>query len=326
MTAPIGSRIHSKVPRLRTSIAGVVVMSAIAAATAGCAHDSESRRKQAERPEASSPAKDAADQGAIHPPVGDWKPIALKAPVELRLKGDPARVERVRYCARSDARTFVGPEMRNQKADATEFTIETRTTRIDAAADRISQSFKTAQKNGGMDLRDFAMPEFGETLDVVLSSQGRVLRAGNFPEGSLYYVPTVSLPSNAVSAGDTWTMQATWTPVGEDSALQLDMLSILKGFYACGMDHRCADVEITGGVQASIGGRPAPGYRNEWRGRMLFDVDGGLAIWSRLESEEAFEGERGRRAVTSSLEGALTEPAALKAAGWAPTPCGPTAK
>jgi hypothetical protein len=279
-----------------------------AVAGSGCAHGGSPADSAEAR------GRSASFLAPIAAPVGGWKALDLREPLNLRLKGELARVERARYCAKSAAKTFAGADLRGERDEATEFTVETRTVKIDAAADRISQALKTTQKEGAMDLREFAMPEKDEKLDLILSGQGKVLRAGSFPPGSLYYVPTVSLPEAPVNVGDTWTMQAAWSPTGEDSVLRLDMLSILKGIWSCGAD-RCAEIEVSGGVTAAVAGRPIPGYRNDWRGRLLLNVDAGVPVWSRLESDEAFEGDRGKRMVFSSLEGTLIEPSALRPAG-----------
>lgn len=301
-------------PLKQSLFAGLALLSA------ACAHAPRNETGESRASPAASASGSPAKLNPIVAPTTGWAPLEIKEPVALRLKGDPARVESVQYCAFSNAKTFAGSELRSDKDEATSFTVETRTTRADAGRDRISQLLRTTRKEGPMDLRDFAMPESGERLELVLSSQAKVLRAGNFPKGSLYYVPTTSLPEAPVGKGDTWTMQATWSPIGEDARLQLDMLSILKGFWSCGTN-RCAEIEISGGVQAGSGGVAIPGYRNEWRGRLLFDVDAGTVVWSRLESDESFEGDRGKRVVKSSLEGTMIAPEALKPPGAALAAC-----
>lgn len=282
-----------------STTAVIIAIMSLSAALTGCAHP---------KPKLESPPPSS--RAPILAPTQGMARLDSFPPTTLRLKADLDRTEVVRYCARSRTRVYSEAALRSERDEATEFTVETRSTKSDLKADRLSQTVRTIKKDGAMDLREFAMPEIGEKIDFVFSSQGRVLRAGSFPESSIYFVPTVSLPLAPVARGDTWTMESSWAPIGEKAIFYVEMVSIFKEAWACGT-RRCAEIEIAADIRAVAGGAPLAGYANRWRGRMLFDIDSGTVVWSRLESEDVYEREGGRHVVDSSLDGALVAPAPL---------------
>lgn len=237
--------------------------------------------------------------------VAALAPVKMTAPVDLRLKAQPKAIEAVDYYHISASRAFEGAELRHDKTDVMSFTAEAET--IDVKPDRFTQVIQVKKKDGKLGLHDFAMPEPGEKLEVVSTNMGKVLRAGDWPTNSIFYVSPVSLPDGPVEPGDTWAMQSSWLSLEDMVPYQLDMVSILKGFVRCG-DDTCADIELNGGVsmQGELGSQVV--FRSEWRGRMLFALTEGTVIWSRINSEELFAHERVYRKVGSCLEAGLRAP------------------
>lgn len=246
--------------------------------------------------------------------------LKIDGPVELRLKADPSRIEKVNYFHRARSRSFEDNQVRTQKDETLEFTSQAATVKVEADKDRFTQVLTTENKQGSGSLNDFAMPEIGEKLQVTANGQGKILKSGEYPENSIFYVSPISLPSGPVNIGDTWTMQANWLSLGEMVPYRLDMLSILKGFLKCGA-HRCAELEISGevGLQGAIA--QAMAFKSIWRGRIYFDIDAGTVVWSRVDSEESFSSGNVRRDVDSCLEAVLVEPADLKLAGIGKPTC-----
>ena len=109
-------------------------------------------------------------------------------------------------------------------------------------------------------------------------------------------------------------MRASWLSLGEMVPYQLEMVSILKRFSQCGT-RRCAEIELSGevGLQGPIAQMMA--FRSLWKGFLVFDIDSGTVLWSRVDSEEQFASGNVRRAVASCLEAALQEPGDIKLAG-----------
>ena len=236
---------------------------------------------------------------------GELASVKMAGPIELRLKAEPKTSETVEYYHVSASRAFEGKELRAEKTDTLTFTAQAETTKSENG--RFTQAVTVLKKDGTIGLHDFAMPELGERLELVTDSRGKILKAGDWPSNSIFYVSPVSLPENAVEAGDTWTMQSTWLSLQDMVPYELDMVSILKGFVKCG-DDTCADIEVNGNVAMQGALQKSLVFRSEWRGRLLFAVNAGTVAWSRVNSEELFAYDKVYRTVGSCLEAALREP------------------
>ncbi len=240
--------------------------------------------------------------------------VKVKGPIELRLKAQAKTSETVDYYHVSASRAFEGQELRHEKTETLTFTAQAETTKAEtiksdtsAAGERFTQAITVLKKDGTIGLHDFAMPEIGERLELITDSRGKILKAGDWPTNSIFYVPPVSLPEDPVEVGDTWTMQSTWLSLQDMVPYELDMVSILKGFVKCG-DDTCADIEVNGNVAMQGSLKQALVFRSEWRGRLLFAINAGTVSWSRVNSEELFAYDKVYRTVGSCLEAALREP------------------
>jgi hypothetical protein len=236
---------------------------------------------------------------------GDLVAINVDKPVLLRLKAQPQTSETVDYFHISSSRAFEGRELRNEKTETLGFTANAETVKVDA--DKFTQTITVSKKDGTIGLHDFAMPEPGEKLEVVADNKGKILKAGDWPTNSIFYVSPISLPENPVEVGETWVMQASWLSLQDMVPYELEMVSILRGFVKCGADI-CADIEINGNVGMQGQLKQALVFRSEWRGRMLFAIDAGTVVWSRTNSEETFAYDRVHRTIGSCLEAALRQP------------------
>jgi hypothetical protein len=254
------------------------------------------------------------------PPTDGLTALKMDGPVELRLKVDPKRVEKVQYHHQARSVSYENEQIRHEREEKLEFLSQAETLRVQPELDRFTQVITVLSKDGTGDLNDFAMPEVGERLEVTANSRGKIFKSGDYPENSIFFVPPVSLPEEAVKTGDTWTMQASWLSLGEMIPYQLDMVSILKGFVKCG-ENRCADIEISGEVRLQGAIAQAMNFQSLWRGRVYFNIDAGTVVWSRVNSDESFSAGNVRRSVNSCLEAALTEPEDVKIPGIANPAC-----
>lgn len=236
---------------------------------------------------------------------GAMTEVKMSGPVTLRLKATPKGAETVEYYHVSASRAFEGKELRHEKTDVLTFTAQSETTKADS--DRFTQAITVTKKEGTLGLHDFAMPELGERLEIVSDPRGKILKAGDWPTNSIFYVSPVSLPDQPVEVGDTWTMQSSWLSLQDMVPYELDMVSILKGFVKCGTD-TCADIEVNGNVAMQGTLQQQLVFRSEWRGRLLFAVNAGTVTWSRVNSDELFAYDKVYRTVGSCLEAALREP------------------
>lgn len=247
-------------------------------------------------------------------------PSPFAGPFVLKLKPNAEHVEKIAYYHRSRSTSFEDIEVRNQKEESLEFVSSAGIAKVDAANDRFTQVISIEKKEGTANLHDFAMPEVGEKLELVADSRGRILRAGDYPQNSIFYVPPVSLPDGPVQIGDTWALQAQWLSLEEMVPYQLDMVSILRNVQPCGQ-HKCADVEISGEVTLLGPLVQMMAFKSLWKGSLTFDIDSGTVLWSRVDSEEQFMSGNVRRSVTSCLEAKLIEPAAMKISMHSGAPC-----
>ena len=255
----------------------------------------------------------------IRPNLESAEKIELKEPVLLRLKAELGRLEKVAYTHRSLAKAYEETELRHEKEEGLDFISQAETLKVgepdSKAISVFTQSLKVVKKDGVGDLHDFAMPEVDEKLEVTADSTGKILKSGDYPPNSVFYVSPISLPEKPVSVGDTWTMDASWLSLEEMVPYQLQMVSILKGFWKCG-DDTCAEIEISGDVGFQGPLKTAMDFKSTWRGRIYFALKAGTVVWSRTDSAERLLADRVRRDVQSCLEATLIEPAAVALKGF----------
>ncbi len=264
--------------------------------------------------------------------------LKVKGAVELKIGAEPGRTELVKYLSRTLTQSLEGKDVRHQEERKAAFTVETKTGAWDEKGDLITQSVRTVEKLGELDLRSMAMPELGESIGIILSRDGGVVNVDGYPKGTLFYVAPISLPKGVVEVGDTWDYSAQWLSLEESAPFQLDMISILKGFVTCGQSDECADIEISGEVRLSAPIDPVVvSFKNVLAGRILFARKAGVVVWSRIDSLETLQASSGAapsvveqlntqsgpvvRRVHSCLEGILVEPPTLKVAGVLSSTC-----
>ncbi len=245
------------------------------------------------------------------------KAIDIKEPVELVLKAEPPRKELVQYRSVTHSETRESGQVTHQQESKTDFTIENLFTTIPLKK-AIRQAMTTVRKDGQLPLSTLALPEKDEVIEMHLAPNGDVLRAGTYPPQSLYFVPQVSLPSTAVTIGDTWSLSSAWYDMGEGTPFILEMVSILKGFVACG-DDQCADIEMSGDVRVAGPAIPTVRFTSHWMGRALFARNTGTLVYMRIDALDDLKTENASRLIESCLETVLTDPANLNPESKAPT-------
>jgi hypothetical protein len=255
----------------------------------------------------------------VRPPANDLKEVKLLAPVDLKLKAKVGRTEIVDYYHRMISQSFEDGRVRSQKEESVEFATkaETLSTETDG---RFVQVLSIPHKDGAVDLHAFALPDIGENLEIEADAKGHILRAAGYPRNSMFYVPPISLPAGPVVVGDTWAFQANWIGLEDGVPFKLDMVSILRGFWSCGVD-TCAEIEISGAVGIEALKSQLIDFKSTWRGKIYFAIDSGTVVWSRTDSEELFATENVYRKVNSCLEGALGEPPEIRLPGIAKPSC-----
>lgn len=277
---------------------------------------------------AHKPASSGANAVAgLRPNIDSMKAAEVKGPVLLRLKAELGRNESVAYTHRSYAKAYEDQTLRHEKEEGLDFVSKAETLKVgtpDAKSISVfTQALTVVKKDGVGDMHDFAMPELDEKLEVTADSLGKILKSGDYPPESVFYVSPISLPENPVNIGDTWTMDASWMSLEEMIPYQLQMVSILKGFWQCGTGaagsataDTCAEIEISGDVGFQGPLQKAMNFKSSWRGRIYFALNAGTVLWSRTDSEERLVAERVRRDVDSCLEAVLIAPENLALQGF----------
>ena len=236
------------------------------------------------------------------------------------------------------------------------FNVQTKTISVDSVNKTATYRITTLKKDGSGALADFAMPEVGDSIDMVITNLGQVIKAGEALPGTIYYVPPISLPKDEVKVGDTWLMKSDWVNLTSGVPLHLEVVSTLKALRSCGSIGRCAEIEVSGD-ETIIGETNSPlfssqekakkekrgkktkvkaqnksprvdptlqsRFKSQLKGKLLFAIDQGLVLFSHIKSEELLAGEKTQMAVHSCTTSTLTESAGLKSPVTAPTKCDP---
>ena len=245
--------------------------------------------------------------------------LELTKPVEIKWVGEPGRIEKMKYYSHSSTRTFENQSIRHQREEIVEFTVQSKVVSSDRVAGLTAYEVTTLEKDGPVNLRDMAFPEVGEVLPLVVSEKAMVVSAGNYPKNSIFFVPPLSLPSRAVSVGDTWTMEHSWVSLNNGLKLELSLVTILKRVIQCPDGGACFELEVSGDVTLPDmkSGQTSSHLDSKIFGRLLFSEPHASIIWSDVRNRESFLSEGMRVEVLSCIQSQLEEPlsSALKKNG-----------
>lgn len=224
---------------------------------------------------------------------------------ELRFKFQPNAIDKIKYSSSSITETFEANSLTSTHEESVEFTVLNEYLKNLGNGKYITRQ-SIASKDGTIDLHEYALPEIGEDLVTTLDSLGNIIKAGAYPKDSIYYIPTIVFPKEAVKPGDTWSSEFKWL-TDQNIPLVLKLLSIHKGYVRCGQQDLCADIELSAEVQmpTPIG---ATSFASLWKGRLLFAISRGSIVWSILESHEAWNHDETHREVRSCLESLIVDP------------------
>jgi len=207
--------------------------------------------------------------------------------VKLRLVPSLYYEETTQYHSRAVNRIFQGGTLQKKSNDDLDFQVKTTITKVDPIERRIALRVESLSKSGDGDLREFAIPEIGERLELILSDRAEVIQAGEYPKDSIFYLPTISLPKGEVSIGDSWVLNSTWVTAQQNIPLKMEMVSILKKIEPCDKEH-CALVEIDGEVTLKEPHPKELGLQSRIRGYLQFSLESGSVVWSFVQSNQTF--------------------------------------
>lgn len=237
-------------------------------------------------------------------------PPPLKGPLVLELKAAPGRKEIAAQCSEATTSFSEKGALRRKRIESVDFKSLTKNKGIveENGLKGISQELKVIEKKGNVNLRDLAYPEEGETLDFILTPQGQVLKAGDYPKNSLYYVPSIPLPEHPVDIGNRWDKVSKWRSLNNDIELTATLHSELMGFKPCG-NHNCAVVKVFGQIEMPKAITKTNKFSHLVEGQYLFEPESGILVWAEFTSREKLIQGSETLDVVSSLRSSLLEPA-----------------
>jgi hypothetical protein len=235
--------------------------------------------------------------------------------VPLEFKGKPGETSETRYYNTSRSLIYEDKQLLRDRIETVDFTVQTRMEAFDEAKKILKFRVKTIAKDGTVDLHEMAFPELNEEIDYIQRGNGQILKAGSYPPQGLFYVPSLPMPAEPVSVGDTWTMEHQWISSRDSIPLKLEVVGILKDIVSCDKG-KCADMEISGGVSlAAVPTIPGARFSSRLWGRLLFSLERGDVLWSEMRSQEEMTIPGSRTVVSSCMVSEMKSGGKLRTKG-----------
>jgi len=203
---------------------------------------------------------------------------------EFFVKGSPT-IDSV-YFSNSKTNKMVAGKLVDSQNETLVFKIRTETTKVDDQKKLIFQKQTTISREGEGKLNDMGFPELNQSIQFVYTPKGEVVKAGDFPKGSIFYLPQVPLPDEPVRIGDTWQRKYLWMGLTNHIPLEADLLVIFKGVETCDTDKKCALLEISGEVQILGFATERSDFKSEIRGKVMYSLTNGEVLSSHIQSTE----------------------------------------
>jgi len=236
--------------------------------------------------------------------------VQISGPVKLEINNEAGHTEVTHYRYDSIKDTHDERKIRVKREEVVDFKTKSVVTSSKGTGE-VDVRMETFEKDGEMDLNDLSFPEKGEAIDFVMDRASNVIKAGNYPPESIFFVQPVPLPPQAVSKGDTWEIEQGWLSRNNGMPLKLDIIGILTKFVECGENDRCADIEISGKVTVPTGLVKAT-LESKVEGHLLFALRGGLVVWSEIRTHEKLITADEKVLIGSCMESILDQPRAYE--------------
>lgn len=211
-----------------------------------------------------------------------------ETPISLRLNPQVGNTTVTDYHSHSHVEVFQDQQILRERDEIVDFSVQDQIEAVHLDGQSFSQRVKILKKDGHVDLHSLGFPEENEELLMTLSLKAEVIRAGDYPKNSIFFVPPISLPKNPVAIGETWVLDKEWVSQANGIPLKLELVSVLKGVYQCDGDPEgCADIEISGMVKMMGLNQKKVQFQSEVRGRHFFALSKGLMLWSVVKGQES---------------------------------------
>ncbi len=146
----------------------------------------------------------------------------------------------------------------------------------------------TSHKKGNMSLNDMGYPEPNETLLEVIDSYGKPVVVKDYPIGSVFYLPRVSLPENPVNEGDKWSYRGRWISRDTGWPFEIEINSKLTSWADC-QGTLCAVIDFTARVILPEDFPLRSTIKSNIKGRLHYSPHSFDVLWGESESDEMFE-------------------------------------
>jgi hypothetical protein len=235
------------------------------------------------------------------------KSSSLDNPITIQMISKVGTKEVTKIYYHSERRVFSEKKIRDEKLEIVEFTTLT-TTQKENSDGTFVFHVETIEKDGPVELHDLAYPELNEVIDMEMTKQGKVLKAGRFRKDSIFFVPPLPLPEEKVNVGDTWIMSSHWKSAHNGIPLRLEILTIFKKAHRCFENDICAELELDGEVFLPPGMLQGGHLVSQLKGKMLFSQKKGSLLWFEVRSTETLLMEKSVTKVRSCMVSNLEEP------------------
>lgn len=188
--------------------------------------------------------------GCAHREVSqDETPLALNSPMKFEISGEKGYREKQKYFYSSHQKTYEGKQIAHERSENTEFAVENEIISVSKDPRYIEVKQKTIEKSGPADLEQMAFPELNETLAFRYNPWGDVLKAGDKPPFSIFFVSPVPLPQRPIQVGDTWEYKGSWIDYNQGIEMNVNLIGVLRETISCYDNEICLNLEYSGNVE-----------------------------------------------------------------------------
>ncbi|MGE0633819.1 MAG: hypothetical protein AB7O96_15500 [Pseudobdellovibrionaceae bacterium] len=216
----------------------------------------------------------------------------------LEVKGEPGRREVLEYISKSLEQKYFEDGVMKEQESTTRFAVAFTTLKVEP--EKVFFKVESLAHEGAFELEDLAFPPKGEPMDLVLTTkEGKVLKAGDYPQNSTFYVPPVPLPKGPVQIGDSWKFETQWVNMKTGAPFVLEMAVIFKDVETCG-SQKCAVLDVSGDVALNIQ-QQSVGFSSELTGWMRFGLTSGSLDSTEIRSSDKLQTAEGMMKIYSCL-------------------------
>jgi len=239
------------------------------------------------------------------PPKSKAPPLTF--PLKLEVRGEEGRKELTHHCSTAVSSYYDRQALRRQKIERVEFKTDTLIGKTDPKTHDLFQLIATVEKDGAIPLHDLAFPEVGEQIDFIFTPTGQVVKAGNAPKGSLFFVAPLPFPEKPVVVGSKWRDVAKWKSLNNSMQFTAVTDSEVTGQKPCGIS-QCVVVRVTGEVHMPEKVERSNHFKHRLGGTYLYEPLKGILVWAEFASTESIMSGGDKVEVVSRLRSALEEP------------------